>query len=121
MAVQLKRYSEAVRYALKAAELQDTDPMALRREFDISSLHMIAARPWCGFGLGTWPTAYPRYAIIDIGVFANQAHSDWLQWTAEGGLPFAMALLSLFVWCLRPAFRSVWAISASPTSASSLR
>jgi O-antigen ligase len=86
------------------------DPMAVRREFDISSLHMIAARPWCGFGLGTWPTAYPRYAIIDIGVFANQAHSDWLQWTAEGGLPFAIALLSLFVWCLRPAFRSVWGL-----------
>jgi O-antigen ligase len=86
------------------------DPMAVRREFDISSLHMIAARPWCGFGLGTWPTAYPRYAIIDIGLFANQAHSDWLQWTAEGGLPFGVALLSLFAWCLRPAFRSVWGL-----------
>ena len=47
---------------------------------------------------------------MDFGVFANQAHSDWLQWTAEGGLPFGIALLSLFAWCLRPAFRSVWGL-----------
>jgi O-antigen ligase len=86
------------------------DPYAVRREFAVSTLHMIAARPWLGFGLGTWPTAYPRYAIIDVGAFANQAHSDWLQWAAEGGLPFGIAILSLFVWCLRPAFRSVWGL-----------
>jgi O-antigen ligase len=86
------------------------DPMTLRREFNISSLHMITARPWFGFGLGTWPTAYPRYAIVDVGLFANQAHNDWLQWTAEGGLPFGVALLSLFLWCLRPAFRSIWGL-----------
>ena len=86
------------------------DPMALRREFAISSLHMISAHPWFGTGLGTWATVYPRYAIVDVGVFANRAHSDWLQWTAEGGIPLGLALLTLFVWCLRPAFRSVWGV-----------
>ena len=88
------------------------DPMAVRREFAVSSLHMIAAHPWSGVGLGAWPTAYPRYAILDLGTFANQAHSDWLQWTAEGGIPFGMALATLFSWCVLPAFRSVWGLGA---------
>jgi O-antigen ligase len=86
------------------------DLMAIRRQLDQSSFRMIADRPWIGFGLGTWPTAYPRYALVDIGLFVNQAHSDWLEWTAEGGLPFGAAMFSLFVWCLRPAFKSVWGI-----------
>jgi O-antigen ligase len=71
---------------------------------------MATAHPWLGTGLGSWPTVYPEYAIIDVGAFANQAHNDWLQWTAEGGIPFGMMLASLFVWSLRPAFRSVWGL-----------
>jgi len=91
--------------------LAEANPMAGRREFAISSLHMIAARPWVGFGLGTWSTVYPRYAVIDLGdAFVNQAHSDWLQWGAEGGLPFVIAMASLFVWLIRPAFRSIWGL-----------
>jgi hypothetical protein len=86
------------------------DPMAIRREFAVSSSHMIAAHPWSGVGLGAWATAYPRYAILDPGTFANQAHSDWLQWTAEGGIPFGIALATLFCWCVAPAFRSVWGL-----------
>jgi O-antigen ligase len=86
------------------------DPMALRRQFAISTLDMIAAHPWFGTGLGTWATVYPRYAIADVGLFANRAHSDWLQWTAEGGIPFALVLLTVFLWCLRPAVRSVWGV-----------
>lgn len=91
--------------------LAEANPMVGRREFAISSLHMIAARPWWGFGLGTWSTVYPRYAVMDFGdVFVNQAHSDWLQWGAEGGLPLLIVMASLFVWLVRPAFRSVWGI-----------
>lgn len=86
------------------------DPFAARREFAISTVRMIEDRPITGFGLGTWPTAYPRYAIVDVGAFANEAHSDWLQWTAEGGLPLGLAMLALFAWTLRPAFRSVWGL-----------
>jgi O-antigen ligase len=90
--------------------LHTPDPFAGRREFDVSSIHMIAARPWFGFGLGTWPVVYPAYATIDTGKFANRAHDDWMEWTADGGLPFGIALASLFLWCLRPAFGSVWGI-----------
>jgi hypothetical protein len=86
------------------------DPMTLRREFNISSLHMIADHPYTGSGLGTWPTVYPRYAIVDPGTFANQAHDDWLQFTAEGGIPLGILLFTLLIWSLRPAFRSIWGI-----------
>lgn len=88
------------------------DPLAIRRELNISSLHMIAAHPWFGIGLGAWPTVYPSYAIIDVGAFANQAHNDWLQWTAEGGIPFGILLSTLFLWSLRPAWRTVWGLGA---------
>jgi O-antigen ligase len=86
------------------------DPLLIRRELNISSLHMIAAHPWFGVGLGAWPTVYQSYAVIDVGAFANQAHNDWLQWTAEGGIPFGVLLSLLFFWSLRPAFRSIWGI-----------
>jgi hypothetical protein len=84
------------------------DPLVIRRELAVSTLHMATVHPWFGSGLGTWPTVYPRFAIIDVGAFANQAHNDWLQWTAEGGFLFGIALATLFFWSLRPAFQSVW-------------
>lgn len=81
-----------------------------RREYAISTLHMIRDRPWFGFGIGTWPTAYTRYAIFDDGKIANRAHSDWLEWTADGGLPLGIMMATLFIWCIRPAFRSIWGL-----------
>jgi|GEM_PF-400682 len=88
------------------SRLLQPDPMAFRHELNLSSLQMIAARPWLGFGLGTWPVAYPQYAVLDVGLFANQAHCDWLQWTAEGGVPLGLLLASLFFWAVRTSFRS---------------
>ena len=86
------------------------DPLVVRRELAVSTLHMAASHPWFGNGLGTWPTIYPQYAIVDIGAFANQAHNDWLQWAAEGGVPFSIMLASLVLWSLRPAFHSIWGL-----------
>ena len=81
-----------------------------RVQFAISTLHMIAARSWIGWGLGCWPAVYPAFATIDPGAIVNQAHCDWLQWTAEGGLPVGFAMLSLALWGIRPAMRSIWGI-----------
>ena len=88
------------------------DPMTLRREFAISSLRIVAGHPYTGSGLGTWSTVYPRYAIVDPGTFANQAHDDWIQFTAEGGIPFGILVFSLAIWSLGPAIRSIWGIGA---------
>jgi hypothetical protein len=87
-----------------------SDPYSGRRELAISSLHMAADRPWLGFGLGTWPTVYPKYASFDAGLFTNRAHCDWLEWTAEGGFPFGILIATLLVWSVRPAFHTVWGL-----------
>jgi O-antigen ligase len=81
-----------------------------RLPFVVATLHMIGARPWTGFGLGCWPSVYPAFALFDAGRFVNEAHCDWLQWVAEGGLPTGTAMLALAIWALRPAWRSVWAL-----------
>ena len=81
-----------------------------RLQFALSTLHMIAARPWIGWGLGCWPAVYPAFATFDPGAIVNQAHCDWLQWTAEGGLPVGLAMLALALWGIKPAIRSIWGI-----------
>ncbi|MCC6420269.1 MAG: hypothetical protein IT429_18705, partial [Gemmataceae bacterium] len=63
-----------------------------------------------GVGLGAWPSVYPRYATFDDGLFSNQAHSDWLQWAAEGGVPFAVLLAAFAACLLLPAVRSIWGL-----------
>ena len=67
--------------------LQEPNPYAVRKEFLLSSLEMVRDRPLTGFGLGTWSEVYPGFARFDDGLFANQAHNDWAQWAAEGGIP----------------------------------
>ncbi len=92
------------------SRFQLADPLVLRREFAMASVRMIARHPWLGVGLGAWPVVYPNYAVADFGLFANQAHSDWLQWTAEGGLPLGLVLGSLMFWSVRRAAHAVWGI-----------
>jgi O-antigen ligase len=88
-----------------------SDPLMMGRiQFASSTLRMIAVHPFIGWGLGSWPAIYPAFATIDPGVLVNQAHSDWLQWTAEGGVPVGLAMLALAVWAVRPALRSIWGI-----------
>jgi hypothetical protein len=53
---------------------------------------------------------YPAFATFDPGAIVNQAHTDWLQWTAEGGLPVGIGMLWMVVWGARPALRSIWGI-----------
>src|SRR5882757_2201110 len=88
-----------------------SEPLAAGRiQFAVSTVHMIAAHPWVGWGLGCWPAVYPAFATFDPGAIVNQAHTDWLQWTAEGGLPVGLAMVCLAIWGIRPAIRSIWGI-----------
>jgi O-antigen ligase len=90
--------------------LSESDPYFVRREAFRSAIQMVQDRPRIGFGLGTWSTAYPGYAVFDPGAIVNQAHNDWMQWAVEGGLPFLAFMLAFAGLLLRPAFRSVWGI-----------
>lgn len=75
-----------------------------------ASIEMIAARPGIGWGFGTWPDVYREFQVADSGLTVNRAHSDWLEWTAEGGVGVAVALLALLLEACRLAVRSPWAL-----------
>lgn len=79
-----------------------------RRQMANSTLKLIAERPWTGWGVGTWRAVYPRFATFDLAAIANEAHNDWLQWAAEGGIPFALLFAVLAIWLVKPSVESVW-------------
>jgi len=89
---------------------QDPHPLQGRREMLADTVAMIHARPWAGFGLGTFRTAYPAYASVDFGAVVNHAHNDWAEWAADGGIPFSLLLLSIAIWSVPAALRTVWGI-----------
>jgi len=93
-----------------AARFAAPDPFEARREITKSTLEMIAARPWTGYGLGTFPQVYPQFATFDAGSVVDHAHNDWLEWTAEGGLVFGFLWLVLAAQAIVPARRCGWGI-----------
>jgi O-antigen ligase len=90
--------------------LADPSPLDHRREIFRSTVEMITTRPWLGYGLGAYAAVYPEFAQFDSGTVVDRAHSDWLEWTAEGGLGFTSlwAAFALALW--RPAIRSIWGL-----------
>ncbi len=84
------------------------DPYAGRREYSQSSIQMIRERPLMGFGVGNWATVYPGYALFDDTLRVNQAHDDWVQWAAEGGIPLLAIMLWIAVWAMPRAISSGW-------------
>jgi O-Antigen ligase len=86
----------------------ENDPMRVRREIQRSALEMIHEQPIRGYGMGTFIRVYPTYAQFDLGAVVDHAHNDWLEWAADGGIPYALAWLVVAVSVLKPAARSVW-------------
>jgi O-antigen ligase len=90
--------------------MEETNPYHMREQLADSTFRMIAARPWFGFGIGTWRAAYPAFATLDMAVIANEAHNDWAQWGSEGGIPFLVLLAALTFSVAWPAVESVWGL-----------
>ena len=57
---------------------------AFRKVTWAGTARMIRARPWRGFGAGSFPSIFPRYQIAG---FTRMAHQSYLQLAAELGLP----------------------------------
>jgi O-antigen ligase len=90
--------------------LVEPDPLSVRREIFRSAWTMVQSRPWTGYGLGTFSNVYPEFAEFDPGTHVEHAHNDWLEWAAEGGIPFA-ALWAFFAIVIAPrALRSIWGV-----------
>jgi O-antigen ligase len=81
-----------------------------RLDYWSASVQMILEQPWLGWGFGTWPDVYRQFMLYDNGLVANRAHSDWLEWTAEGGIVVGGLLLYLLIRCGQAALRHPWAL-----------
>jgi hypothetical protein len=100
-----------VGWAVVWSRFEDPDPLRGRREMLAGTIAMVHARPYAGFGLGTFPNAYPGYALVDFsGLLVNHAHNDWAEWAADGGIPFCLLVLWIAVWSLPKAFKTVWGV-----------
>lgn len=80
--------------AVPGAGLVVASSVAGRFSFWVTAARMIAARPWLGFGLGSFARVFPAYQA-DPAFFSVSAHNHYLQWWAETGLPGVAAFLIL--------------------------
>lgn len=90
-------------------------PLEGRLDYWRATLRMIAERPLLGWGFGTWPDVYPQFLVRDTGTPVNHAHSDWLEYFAEGGVIPVLALAVLFVRSLWLAWRHPWFLGVPAT------
>jgi O-antigen ligase len=73
----------------------------IRLTIDRDSMRMWRQKPILGWGLGTFPEAYPQFRSFYTSFFINEAHNDYLQLLVETGIVgFAIAL-----WFLVETFR----------------
>lgn len=57
-----------------------------------STWQIFRDHPWCGTGIGTFASIYPKYAIAG---FTRMAHENYLQMASEGGIGLAVVFLAL--------------------------
>jgi hypothetical protein len=87
---------------------QQNDPYLVRKEFMLAAADMAKHRPLIGYGLGTFPEVYQRYAIKDFPFYANHTHNDWAEFAADGGIPFLLLVLIPFAIAIPAAVRNPW-------------
>src|SRR5262249_13225444 len=67
------------------------------------TLALIRANWVTGIGLGAYQTVFPMYSKRDGAILVSQAHNDYLQALADGGIVAAL----LTVWFLFLSFRDI--------------
>jgi O-antigen ligase len=100
---------------------QQDDPFRVRREYITAAVDMAKQRPLTGYGLGTFPKVYQRYAIKDFPFYANHAHNDWAEFAAEGGIPFLLMVLIPFAVAVPAAIRNPWGLGLKEALSSRLK
>jgi O-antigen ligase len=89
---------------------QQNDPYLVRKEFIFAAADMATHRPLIGYGLGTFPEVYQRYAIKDFPLYVNHTHNDWAEFAADGGFPFMLLVLIPFAVAVPAAVRNPWGL-----------
>ena len=64
------------------SDLTNSTRMNLNRD----GIHMFLRKPILGWGLGTFPVAYPEFRSFYTNFFVNEAHDDYVQLLVEMGL-----------------------------------
>jgi len=103
-------FALAVGWEAVSLRFQQDDPYRVRREYVVAAVDMARQRPLTGYGLGTFPKVYQRYAIKDFPFYANHAHNDWAEFAAEGGVPFLLMVLIPFAFAIPAAIRNPWGL-----------
>jgi O-antigen ligase len=71
------------------------------------SLRMFRVKPILGWGLGTFPTAYPAYRSFYTDLFINAAHNDYLQALVETGVVGFACVVWFIALLYRQAFKQM--------------
>ncbi len=108
-------FTFAVGWDQALARFKDEDPFIHRREFFFGAVDMAKHRPWTGYGLGTFEQVYQRFAVKDIGAYANHAHNDWAEFAADGGIPFFLLVSIPFLAAVPTAWRHPWGLGLVAT------
>lgn len=103
-------FTLAVGWGRVWGRFQVNDPYLVRKEFMMAAADMAVHRPLAGFGLGTFPEVYQRYATKDYPFYANHTHNDWAEFAADGGFPFLLMVLIPFVAAVPMAVRNPWGV-----------
>ena len=89
---------------------QQHEPYLNRKEFMMSAVDMARHHPLTGYGLGTFPDVYLRYATRDFPLTVNHTHNDWAEFAADGGFPFLLLVLIPFAAAVPAAIRNPWGL-----------
>ena len=78
------------------------DALSIRTRFSIwvSTLKMFAARPWAGWGWGTFQYIYPQFKDPRIWYTVPHAHNEFLQIMGEGGIIGLISVIFCLGWSL---------------------
>ncbi len=112
--------SAAVGWRVVLGRFAAKNPLAYRKDFWKTSIHMIKDSPIYGFGIGSWQWVYPRYETVDPGAIVRHAHNDWLEWTCDGGLILLIAFLLIAAYSLWLGWLYPWALGPAMVFAHSL-
>lgn len=91
------------------------DTLSIQTRFSIwkSTLDMFLARPWLGWGWGTFRYVYPQFKDPRVWYSVPHAHNELLQILGEGGALGFIAILLCLVWSLSRLLKTGF---SSPTS-----
>lgn len=81
--------------------------ISTRLAIDKDALHMFAARPLLGWGLGNFATVYPQFRSFFTDMYVNAAHNDYLQMLVETGVLGGLAIVWFVVVLCRAGIRDI--------------